>query len=107
MNVDKELLEEWRSRPKKVYNGAVKPNWIENSVWFWYQNHTRTGDYYCLINGRSGEKLSFPSKEELDAQIKILPKDSLNTKKDVTAKDVDNLRDPSSPEKKWRVSLKH
>lgn len=106
MNVDKELLDEWRSRPKKVYNGAVKPNWIENSEWFWYQNHTRTGDFYLLVNGRSGEKRSFPSKEELDAQIKILPKDSLITKKEVADKDADNLHDPISPDKKWRVSLK-
>lgn len=58
---------------RKVYNGAVRPNWIDNSTYFWYRNHEAGGDTYYLVNAATGNKQRATSRE---TALALLP-DSL------------------------------
>jgi dipeptidyl aminopeptidase/acylaminoacyl peptidase len=43
-------------RKLKVYNGAVTPNWIEESNYFWYKNHEKQGDRVYIVDASKGKK---------------------------------------------------
>ncbi len=47
-----------------VYSSYVSPHWMENGN-FWYQNKTKDGDQYVLVNSKNGKKQTASSKAEL------------------------------------------
>lgn len=47
-----------------VYDGAVYPEWIGKSHYFWYWNHGKEGDSFWLVNVENGKKQeAFPASK--------------------------------------------
>ncbi len=43
-------------RNNKVYNGAVRANWIAETSSFWYKNRERNGEVYYKVDASNGRK---------------------------------------------------
>lgn len=53
------------SYSKYVYSPAVKPNWLGESHYFWYENKEKEGKFFYLVNAEDGTKYRATGKEEL------------------------------------------
>ena len=51
----------------KMYSSAVIPAWLDSSHYFWYKNHERSGDFYYLVNAKTGKKQRGADKKQLAA----------------------------------------
>ena len=51
----------------KMYSSAVIPAWLDSSHYFWYKNHERGGDFYYLVNAKTGKKQRGTDKKQLAA----------------------------------------
>ena len=49
----------------RMYAAAVAPAWLDSSHYFWYKNHERGGDYYYLVNAKTGKKQRGTDKKQL------------------------------------------
>lgn len=50
---------------RHVYNPGVRPQWLGDSHYFWYQNREKQGTVFYLVDSESGQKLQADSKEAL------------------------------------------
>lgn len=53
-----------------VYSSGVRPVWLRDSHYFWYQNREKTGTVYYLVDAETGKKRKAPDKETLSSFLK-------------------------------------
>lgn len=53
-----------------VYSSRVRPNWLQDSHYFWYQNHEPGGTVYYLVNAETGRKEKAADKKGLAVFLK-------------------------------------
>lgn len=53
-----------------VYSSGVRPNWLLDSHYFWYQNREPGGTFYYLVNAETGRKEKATDKKGLSVFLK-------------------------------------
>lgn len=53
-----------------VYSSGVRPNWLRDSHYFWYQNREKSGTVYYLVNAETGRKDKATDKKGLSVFLK-------------------------------------
>ncbi|MEG2126893.1 MAG: prolyl oligopeptidase family serine peptidase [Bacteroides sp.] len=53
-----------------VYSSGVRPNWLRDSYYFWYQNREKAGTVYYLVNAKTGRKDRAVNKKGLSVFLK-------------------------------------
>ena len=95
-----------------VYSPAIRPEWIDSSLYFWYKNHEKEGDFYYLINAENGKKQRATDKKGLAAFFSKKQKnlaESLLKEEEKEEKRWQREGDPIpviSPDKKWEAYIK-
>lgn len=69
------------ARTKLVYNGAVSPEWIGDSHYFWYLNHGRDGETFWLVNAENGKKEKAFRADKLAAALSRMSGEKINPEK--------------------------
>lgn len=54
----------------RVYSPGVRPNWLQDSHYFWYQNREPGGNVYYLVNAETGRKEKAADKKGLAVYLK-------------------------------------
>ena len=54
----------------QVYSPAVKPHWLGDSHFFWYQNREKTGTVFYLVDAETGKKNKAADKQGLAVFLK-------------------------------------
>lgn len=54
----------------QVYSPAVKPHWLGDSHFFWYQNREKTGMVFYLVDAETGKKNKAADKQGLAVFLK-------------------------------------
>lgn len=95
-----------------VYSPAIRPEWIDSSLYFWYKNHEKEGDFYYLVNAENGKKQRATDKKGLAAFFSKKQKnlaESLLKEEEKEEKRWQREGDPIpviSPDKKWEAYIK-
>ena len=95
-----------------VYSPAIRPEWIDSSLYFWYKNHEKEGDFYYLINAENGKKQRATDKKGLAAFFSKKQKnlaESLLKEEEKEEKRWQREGEPTpviSPDKKWEAYIK-
>ena len=95
-----------------VYSPAIRPEWIDSSLYFWYKNHEKEGDFYYLVNAENGKKQRATDKKGLAAFFSKKQKnlaESLLKEEEKEEKRWQREGDPTpviSPDKKWEAYIK-
>ena len=55
---------------KHVYHSAVRPQWLGDSHYFWYQVRDKAGDVFYLVNAENGKKHEAKDKAGLAQYLK-------------------------------------
>ena len=55
---------------KHVYHSAVRPHWLGESHYFWYQSREKSGMVFYLVDAQSGKKQQAKDKEGLAQYLK-------------------------------------
>ena len=55
---------------KHVYHSAVRPHWLGESHYFWYQSREKSGMVFYLVDAQSGKKQQAKDKESLAQYLK-------------------------------------
>lgn len=95
-----------------VYSPAIRPEWIDSSLYFWYKNHEKEGDFYYLVNAENGKKQRATDKKGLAAFFSKKQKnlaESLLKEEEKEEKRWQREGEPTpviSPDKKWEAYIK-
>lgn len=95
-----------------VYSPAIRPEWIDSSLYFWYKNHEKEGDFYYLVNAENGKKQRATDKKGLAVFFSKKQKklaESLLKEEEKEEKRWQREGEPTpviSPDKKWEAYIK-
>ena len=95
-----------------VYSPAIRPEWIDSSLDFWYKNHEKEGDIYYLFNAENGKKQRATDKKGLAVFFSKKQKklaESLLKEEEKEEKRWQREGEPTpviSPDKKWEAYIK-
>ena len=57
------------NRSARIYNPAVVAHWIGDTHEFWYANHERAGDFYYIVNAKTGGRRAAFPQDKLAAAL--------------------------------------
>ena len=95
----------------RVYSPGVRPNWLRDSHYFWYQNREPSGTVYYLVNAETGRKEKAADKKSLAAFLKgknkFLAEELTKEQNTNEWRNDDNtkLRTVASPDSLWEAYI--
>ncbi len=95
----------------RVYSPGVRPNWLCDSHYFWYQNRESGGTVYYLVNAETGRKEKAADKKSLAAFLKgknkFLAEELTKEQNTNEWRNDDNakLRTVASPDSLWEAYI--